>query len=267
MEQGQQIIAIEANSLAKALPHSLMQSLCASVDACDLSDWPGSRHRVIGGIAHAHYRSLVGNFLDCWKSQASDVSCEAVAAALRTAVHCEKAHQDHQAVELVWTGPDVGVVPFRRTEQALLQVIDGAKKRVLVVSYAVYNIPRICDSLVRAAGRGVKIRVVVETPDRLEGQNTYSTLRALGSQVAAKSSVYYWPLDNRAKDVNGKAGILHVKCAVSDGRTLFLTSANLTEYAFTINMELGLLITGGGLPEQIEQHFDRMIQTGVLAKP
>jgi phosphatidylserine/phosphatidylglycerophosphate/cardiolipin synthase-like enzyme len=267
MEQGQQVIAVEASSLAKALPYSLMQIVCASVESCDLSNWPGSRHQVTSGIAHAHYRSLVCNFLDCWKSQAADVSSEAVATALRTAGHSEKVHQDHQAVELVWTGPDVGVVPLRRTEQALLQVIDGAKERVLVVSYAVYNIPRICDALVRAAGRGVRITVVVETPDRLEGQSTYSTLQALGSQVAAKSSVYYWPLDNRAKEANGKAGILHVKCAVSDGRTLFLTSANLTEYAFTVNMELGLLVTGGCLPEQIEQHFDRMIQMGMLARP
>lgn len=262
MQQGLQIIAIEASSLAKALPYSLMEIVCVSVALCDLSDWPGSRHRVTGGIAHAHYRSLVGNFLDCWNAQAAEVSCEAVASALRTAAYSEKAHQDHQAVELVWTGPEVGVVPFRRTEQALLQVIDGATERVLVVSYAVYNIPRICGALVRAAGRGVKITVVVETPDRLEGQNTYSTLQALGSQVAAKSSVYFWPLDNRPKDANGKAGILHVKCAVSDGKTLFLTSANLTEYAFTVNMELGLLVTGGCLPQQIDDHFRALCQCG-----
>ena len=54
---------------------------------------------------------------------------------------------------------------------------------------------------------------------------------------------------------------------MADGRWLFLSSANLTEYAFTLNMELGLLFKGGGLPEQIEMHFDRMIQTGVLATP
>jgi phosphatidylserine/phosphatidylglycerophosphate/cardiolipin synthase-like enzyme len=267
MDQGQQIIAVEASSLAKALPYPLLQIASTSVESCALSDWPSSRQKVIEGIAHANYRNLLCNFLDCWKSQAAEVSSEAVATALRTAAHSEKVHQDHQGVELVWTGPDAGVVPFRRTEQALLQVIDGAKERVLVVSYAVYKIPRICDALIRAASRGVRIKIVVETPDRLEGQHTYSTIQALGSQVATKSSVYFWPLENRAKDSNGKAGILHVKCAVSDGRILFLTSANLTEYAFTLNMELGLLVSGGGLPEQIEQHFDRLIQMGMLARP
>ncbi len=64
-----------------------------------------------------------------------------------------------------------------------------------------------------------------------------------------------------------KPAFLHVKCAIADGQRLFLSSANLTEYAFTINMELGLLITGGALPEQVEKHFHQMIQQGVFAKP
>jgi phosphatidylserine/phosphatidylglycerophosphate/cardiolipin synthase-like enzyme len=53
--------------------------------------------------------------------------------------------------------------------------------------------------------------------------------------VASACSVYYWPQENRLKDDNGKIGILHVKCAVADGERLFLSSANLTQQAFTIN--------------------------------
>ena len=41
---------------------------------------------------------------------------------------------------------------------------------------------------------------------------------------------------------------------------------NLTEHAFTINMELGLLVHGGQLPKQIEQHFDRLIAKKILVK-
>jgi phosphatidylserine/phosphatidylglycerophosphate/cardiolipin synthase-like enzyme len=244
-----------------------MHTLAEAIQSCDPADWPWSKARIAAGISQPHYRSLAVSFLDSWQSDAKIVSPEAVAAALLTAAHSEQAHQQHQSVELVWTGPDVGVVPLRRTEQALLQVIDSATRRATVVSYAVYNIPRIYEALIRAADRGVAITVIVETPDRLEGQNTYDTLRALGPSVAARSSVYLWPLDNREKDGNGKHGILHVKCAVADGRWLFLSSANLTEYAFTLNMELGLLISGGGLPSQVEAHFDRLIQTGVLARP
>ena len=35
----------------------------------------------------------------------------------------------------------------------------------------------------------------------------------------------------------------------------------LTEYAFRINMELGVLVTGGKLPAQVEEHFSRLIRT------
>lgn len=30
------------------------------------------------------------------------------------------------------------------------------------------------------------------------------------------------------------------------------------------NMELGITVTGGGLPEQVERYFDRMVETGAL---
>ena len=64
--------------------------------------------------------------------------------------------------------------------------------------------------------------------------------------------VYYWPKDQRGRDDNGKLGILPVKCAVADGRWLFLSSTNLTEYAFMVNMELGLLVTECNLPGQVQ---------------
>jgi phosphatidylserine/phosphatidylglycerophosphate/cardiolipin synthase-like enzyme len=130
----------------------------------------------------------------------------------------------------------------------------------------VYRIPNVCEALVRAARRGVQINVIVETPDKLEGENEYNTLRALGDDVAACAAVYFWPKENRGQDDKGKVGILHVKCAVADGRWLFLTSANLTEYAFTINMELGVLVTGGKLPGQVERHFERLIEVGAFLR-
>ena len=58
------------------------------------------------------------------------------------------------------------------------------------MSYAVYSIPNIQEAVVRAAKRGVKITVVVETPDKLDVQNEYSTLQALGDDVARCSTVY-----------------------------------------------------------------------------
>jgi len=167
---------------------------------------------------------------------------------------------------VVWTGPDQSVIPLRRTEQAILQVLSSAQSRILLVSYAVYSIPNIQHAVVRAAKRGVTITVIVETPNRLDVQNEYSNLKALGEDVAKCSAVYYWPQEHREADATGKLGILHVKCVVGDGNQLFLSRANLTKYAFSLNVELGVLINGGRGPRQIEVVFESLIAEGTLSR-
>ncbi len=261
-----QFIAGEAYRLAKVLPSSVIEAIAIRLERSDGTDGGTMRGRIVQALPNPHHRALVAAFLDRWYRQAPTVLPQTVTAALLTASEAEQGHRDGQTVELVWTGPDAGVVPLRRTEQAILQVIDSATRRITLVSYAVYHVRFVCEALVRAAGRGTRIDVIVETPNKLEGENEYNTIRALGDDVAACSTLYYWPKEQRARDSSGKLGILHVKCVVADGRWAFLSSANLTDYALTINMELGLLITDGELPNRIERHFDRLIDSGTLEK-
>ena len=218
-------------------------------------------------LPHPHYRAQALDFFDAIARQPEPLAPAVLAVALLTAAHMDETGRHGRSVELVWTGPESDTAPFRHTEQAILQILDSAMERITLVSYAVYHIPRIRAALVRAAQRGVRIQVIVETPNETEGQNEYSTLQALGHEVAACALVYYWPRECRQQDASGRMGILHVKCAVADGRWLFLSSANLTEYAFTTNMELGVLITGGVQPRDVEEHFDRLIALGVLRQP
>lgn len=254
-----QTIARDVWALAREVPTSVLGSAAKVIAAAgDISE---ARLALATEVSHPQYRSRLSDFLTRCEASSS-VTPAAIALVLLAAAEAERERRT-QPVELVWTGPDPGVLPFRKTEQAVLEVLDGAKKRILLVSYAVYAIPHIREALVRAARRGVRITVVIETPDRVDGLNEYSTLRALGKEVAAVSSVFYWPSRKRSMD-GSKAGILHVKCAVGDGRTLFLSSANLTEYAFTINMELGALFTEGPLPKQVEKHFEGLIANGTL---
>lgn len=245
--------------LASGLPGDVVDRVAQVVSSCDPAE---VRQRIADAVPHAHHRSMALAFVDAWLTVAPDVSAAEVAISLQTAAQLDRLWGHETSVELVWTGPRCQPVPHRHTEQAILQVLNSACSRLLLVSYAVYSIPNIRDAVVRAARRGVRIEVVVETPDRLEGHGTYSTLQALGADVAACSTVYVWPREQRGAE--GRVGILHVKCVVADGRWLFLSSANLTEYAFTTNMELGLLVTGGHQPGQVEAHFDRLIEAGVL---
>jgi phosphatidylserine/phosphatidylglycerophosphate/cardiolipin synthase-like enzyme len=243
-----------------------MIALAGTVTLVGGQDRPIARQAILQSLPTPDFRDATADFLDLWHSCARSVGVEAVAVALVTAARCAHDHRHEETVEIVWTGPEPAETRFRQTEQAILEVVNSAMRRLTVVSYAVYRIPRIREALVAAANRGVGIRLIVETPNRVEGQGEYDCLLALGDNVASACSVYYWPQENRAKDDNGKIGILHVKCAVADGHRMFLSSANFTDYAFTINMELGLLVTGGKLPAQVERHFERMIEVGTLSR-
>ncbi len=266
MNQEHQQLGSAAARLADRLPYSLMVCVAEAVERHGNLEPVAARRAILQCVPTPDFRDAVAEFVDLWHFGPAGVGAEAVAVALVTAAKCEHDHRHEVTVEIAWTGPEPAETRFRQTEQAILEVVNSASKRLTVVSYAVYRIPRIREALVAAASRGVAIRLIVETPNRVEGQGEYDCLLALGGNVASVCSVYYWPQECRPKDDNGKIGILHVKCAVADGHRLFLSSANFTEYAFTINMELGLLVTGGKLPQQVDRHFERLIETGQVSR-
>ena len=59
-------------------------------------------------------------------------------------------------------------------------------------------------------------------------------------------------------------GRVHAKISVADGRVTFLTSAILTGYAMEKNIEAGILIKGGEVPEQARSHIQGLIDAGIL---
>jgi phosphatidylserine/phosphatidylglycerophosphate/cardiolipin synthase-like enzyme len=263
MNRPQQVIVEQALKLASELPPEMIEMLASSVEQAR-TGWAVAKGPILTCLSQPHYRALAADMLRAWEEEASGVTPQAVALALLTAGEAERRRREEQSVELVWTGPDAEVIAVRQTEQAILQVINEARESLLLVSYAVYRIPRICEAMLRAASRGVALRIVVEASDAHGGSSVRAKLHALGDAVARRAAVYYWPADRRPRDEEQNQGVLHVKAAVADGTWLLLTSANLTENAFLLNMELGLLVRGGVLPGQVEAQFGRLIETGQL---
>jgi len=151
-----------ALKLAGKLPGDVIEQAAQIVSTHDVVD---ARSRIADSIPHPHYRSLCLAFFQNWRANAPAVSPAEIAIALRTAACSQRSRETDQAVEIVWTGLRSEEVSFRYTEQAILQVLNSAQSRILLVSYAVYSIPNIQEAVVRAAKRGVRITVVVETPD------------------------------------------------------------------------------------------------------
>jgi len=253
-----------ALQLAQMVPETVALHVATAIENQGSEMSSVARAQVVANVAQPPYRAAVGQFMDGWAAQNPTPPPVAVAYALRTAAYAAATHRAETSTELVWTGPNPDALPLRRTDQALLEVIEAAHQTLTVVTFAAYDVPAIARALTRAAERGVRIRVIVESPDESDGKIAYSAINALGHRVIALATVYVWPLDRRPTDGQGRHGSLHVKCAVADADILFVSSANLTAYALTLNMELGLLVRGGGMPSAVADHFTRLIAHGVV---
>jgi phosphatidylserine/phosphatidylglycerophosphate/cardiolipin synthase-like enzyme len=182
-----------------------------------------------------------------------------LAAALTSSAHTAQTAQQELAVDLVWTGPSCSNLAIRRTDQVLLQLIRECQQEITLISFAVYKIPSIVEALTLALDRGVKLRILAETPDSGDGKIAFGLQSTFDSSILNRAEVLIWPKDKRPVDGAGKHGSLHVKGAIVDQEKLFVTSANLTEYALTLNMELGVLITNTAIAKQMISQLEKLV--------
>ena len=247
--------------LAREVPETVVLGVADAIEKGSPAPPGAARAHIAAEVAQAPYRAAVGRFLAGWDGGTLPV---VAATALRTAACAVSAYRAESSTELVWTGPNPEALPLRRTDQALLEVIDAARHTLTIVTFAAYKVPAVAEALVRAARRQVRIRIIIESAQASEGKIAYEAIDALGPAVGKMAAVYVWPVDKRPVDGHGRHGSLHAKCAVADDAVLFVSSANLTAYALTLNMELGLLVQGGSAPRAVADHFTRLIAKGVL---
>lgn len=207
-------------------------------------------------------RLLIEQLADLWRN-APEVPPHWLAFALDAAGRTASRVASAQTIELAWTGPHTGVVPVRRIDQALYEVVVAAEHELIVVTYAVFKVPRLVEALNGAVSRGVDVVLVLEF-EGAEGEQTYDPLAALRG-LAEGIRVYHWPYSARPIIGPGeKRGFIHVKTAIADERIAMISSANLTAYGLDANMELGLVVRGEPIPQRIASHFTQLIRDSVL---
>ncbi|EDX87489.1 hypothetical protein S7335_5199 [Synechococcus sp. PCC 7335] len=209
------------------------------------------------------WRQTLTELLVVWYEDSPRLSGESIATALCSVQHCLKQAEEALKVEVVWTGPEVSRIPVRRTEQVLKQLIRAASEELTLASFALYKVPTITQALIAALERGVQVSIIAETP---EGDTSvpFGVEAGLGKEVAARAKVYEWNKAKRPRDKTGRYGSLHMKVAITDRQRLFITSANLTGYAMSLNMEMGLLVNSKALSCQVSDHFDQLIQQKII---
>lgn len=213
----------------------------------------------------------IDNLLACMAQ--SGVQPTVVAYAILAAAEMNNYHRHRQTIDLLWTGPETTVIPMRRNDQALLDVIDAARQTLYLVSFAIYNIEGIQAAIGRALNRGVQVHVFMEFPhpDPDTNQLGYNTVQAFGLDLALRCYLYEWDMEKRpyksiwdthTQTTKKKYATLHAKLAVADDTQLFVSSANLTEYAMLHNVEMGILIKGGEEPSLVRKHLKVLVDDG-----
>ncbi len=203
--------------------------------------------------------SVLKQLAAAWQN--TKVGSDELASMLIAASHVYAKATSEQSTELVWTGPTTPFVSARRTEQALLQVINSSEQSLFITSFVAYEVSTIVKALNGAIDRGVVISILLELSQDHGGSITFDAIGKMRSLVPA-ARLYAWG----DKDDEYSGGSVHAKVSVADGRLCFITSANLTGHAMEKNMEAGVLISGGQIPKLLDGHLTALFQTNLVSR-
>ena len=219
-----------------------------------------ARAAVMQAVPTPLFKSAVQQLWETWQL-VPDIDGLHIAGMLRAASATSGHLRSSQSIELAWTGPTSNHVPVRLSNQALLDLINEARSHLVIFSYAAYKVPAVTAALRAAAVRGVDVRLVLESAEDSGGKLSHDAAEAF-EELNDLVSFWVWP---KARRPEGGAS-MHVKAVVADRRIALVTSANLTGAALAKNMELGVVVRGGGVPQRLADHVTALMASGQLVE-
>jgi phosphatidylserine/phosphatidylglycerophosphate/cardiolipin synthase-like enzyme len=253
----------QVRHIACNLPQEKLQSIIEIMEQHD-SSLVSLQNHLTQLLPKSSWRQMLTDLLEICVAAQKSPSLPTIAAMLSTAAYCQRQFQQELSLEFVWTGPLPEGSLFRRTDQALLQMIREAQQSLTIVSFAVYKIPEIVEALHQATARGVRLTFVFEMPEVSDGKIAYGALASLDKTLLEHAKLLVWAKDKRPTNLEGKTGSLHAKFAISDNWNLLVSSANLTNYAMTLNMEMGVLIHSENFVSDAVLHLDKLMANRTL---
>lgn len=216
-------------------------------------------------FASPHSTAKYQRIMQMLEGAPNDLPRAAIATMLAAAHRAAVKGRSEIKADLVLTGPTTNLVRMRTSEQVALEVIRGASRRVILMSYIVFLPDSLRTAIVEARARGVEVILCVDSPGFGTLESGRNQIAALARSLAGVAVVYEWPRENRPTE-NGTAASLHAKCVIADSTRIFIGSANLTEHAFHVNLEMGVLLSGGSHAADVENYFDEMIRLGTFVR-
>lgn len=246
------------NSLGDVVEHLSSEKIGALANRLRMMDDQRTLGPLLDIMSTSRARQAVKRLGITW--QDSDITPGELASMLVAASYAYERGSRGQVVELVWTGPTTSFASTRRTDQSLLEVIRSANETVFVTSFVAYDVTIVVTALNEAAARGVEISMLLESSLHRGGSLAFDAIGLMRSLVPS-AKLYAWT----AKQGQFDGGRVHAKVAVSDGTTCFITSANLTGHALERNMEAGILIRRGSIPDLLQRHLNALVETGIVS--
>ncbi|MGW5444956.1 DISARM system phospholipase D-like protein DrmC [Streptomyces asiaticus] len=223
--------------LARRLPTDRLTDYAAALRAAE-----GPEDQALDQFAAANPAAGLTHHLDAirqaWREEAPGLPGTAIALALTTAMAPE-ASETERSIQLVVSGPVSPAIPVRLTGGVTVDVIRSARESLLIASFAVFGVIELMSELRLAVGRGIRVDLVLE--ESTAAARAFTTLQ---------NGVRIW------HRVNASApGVLHAKLIAADRHTALLGSANLTDHAMGMNIELGVILSDPLTVGRIVDHF------------
>jgi len=190
----------------------------------------------------------------------SDVLLPEVAGILKGAALAKTHLAETNQVDLIWTGPSTSLVPTRRTEPALVEIINAAKLKLFLTSFVAYSIPTVLEALSDALSRNVEVSILLESSEAFGGGVSFDVISKMKAALP-DALIYSW---DQKSDLH-IGGKVHAKVAVADGKLCCISSANLTTHAMEINMEAGVVVKGHGIAAKLHEHLETLVTTKVIS--
>lgn len=196
-----------------------------------------------------------------WQATDPPLAGVAVALALESA-GLVAAQAAARRSDIVVSGPVSDSAAVRLTGSVISELIHDCRESLLIISFAAFGVTEVVHELARAARRGVRIDLVLETTAEEGGALRGPVGAAAAFQAIRQDATFWtWPAARRPA-IGASRAALHAKLVAADERVALLGSANLTDKALGLNLELGVIIRDPEVVRRMVRHFRSLMRPG-----
>ena len=181
--------------------------------------------------------------------------------------------RDTHLLDLVISGPEHPLIPTRDTSAVYRELVRGARREVILASFAIYNGKEIFAPLVDRMRECPDLKAILyldiprirndtTLPDQLIATYRQDFVTKQWPSGPLPRLLYHKP----SLDADWKLrASMHAKVVIADRERAFVSSANLTKAAQSKNIEVGTLIESTGLASRLADYFEGLEKLGRFA--